>query len=83
MGRWLATIGIVLLLGIDLLLPRTGIGRRGTEAVARADVPAAVAEVGRPLPDFTLYDLDDRAPLRTADLRGHPTLITFERSVDW
>jgi cytochrome oxidase Cu insertion factor (SCO1/SenC/PrrC family) len=82
MLRWLATAAIAGLLLLDWLLPSTDIGRRGTEAQLRADVPHAVGRVGERLPDFTLPDLDGQ-PVRLADLRGHPVLITFERSVDW
>jgi cytochrome oxidase Cu insertion factor (SCO1/SenC/PrrC family) len=82
MLRWIATVGIGLLLALDLALPSTDIGRRGTEAQIRADIPGAVGAVGELMPDFTLPDLDG-VPVRVADLRGHPALITFERSVDW
>jgi cytochrome oxidase Cu insertion factor (SCO1/SenC/PrrC family) len=82
MLRWLATLAIAGLLLLDVMLPRTDIGRRGTEAAVRSDVPHAVGSVGQRLPDFTLPDLDG-TPVRLADLRGHPVLVTFERSVDW
>jgi len=80
-GRILATLGIAALLALDLALPSTDIGRRGTSAV-RDDVPAAAAKIGEPMPDFSLVDLDGRV-LRPSDLLGHRVLITFERSVDW
>jgi cytochrome oxidase Cu insertion factor (SCO1/SenC/PrrC family) len=80
-GRILATLGIVLLLALDLALPSTDIGRRGTSA-ARDDVPSAVPRVGEPMPDFALVDLEGRA-FRRSDLLGHRVLLTFERSVDW
>jgi cytochrome oxidase Cu insertion factor (SCO1/SenC/PrrC family) len=82
MLRWLGTVAILLLLALDLVLPATSVGRRGTDARVRADVATAAVQVGEKLPDFTLNDLDG-APLRLADLRGHRVLITFERSVDW
>jgi cytochrome oxidase Cu insertion factor (SCO1/SenC/PrrC family) len=82
MLRWLASLVIVGLLGLTALLPSTSIGRRGAEASLRADVPHAVGRVGERMPDFTLPDLDG-TPVRLADLRGHPVLVTFERSVDW
>lgn len=80
-GRLLATLGIVALLALDLLLPSTEIGRRGTSA-ARDDVPTAAPKVGEKMPDFSLVDLDGRA-IRPSDLLGHRVLLTFERSVDW
>jgi cytochrome oxidase Cu insertion factor (SCO1/SenC/PrrC family) len=82
MLRWLGTVVIALLFVLNLLLPLTPIGRRGTEAALRSDLPDAVVATGEPLPDFTLEDLDG-AKVRLADFRGHPALITFERSVDW
>jgi cytochrome oxidase Cu insertion factor (SCO1/SenC/PrrC family) len=80
-GRVLATLGIAALLALDLALPSTDIGRRGTSA-ARDDLPTATPKIGERMPDFSLEGLDGR-PIRTADLLGHRTLITFERSVDW
>ena len=79
--RWAATFGILLLLVLDLLLSRTGIGRRGAEARVRFDVPTAVGAPGR-LPSLRLRDLDG-TPVSFADFRGHRVLLTFERSVDW
>ncbi len=80
-GRILATLVIAALLILDLALPSTGIGRRGTSP-ARSDVPSAVGEIGKPLPEFALPDLDGQV-VRLSDLRGHRVLLTFERSVDW
>ena len=82
MLRWLATLAIAALLLLTALLPSTSIGRRGVEAELRADIPHAVGAVGERLPDFTLPDLEG-TPVRLADFRGHPVLLTFERSVDW
>ena len=82
MLRWLATAAIAALLLLDLMLPSLDMGRRGSEAAVRSDVPHAVGRIGERLPDFTLPDLDD-TPVRLSDLRGHPVLVTFERSVDW
>ena len=82
MLRWLATLGIAALLALDLLIPKTPLGRRGTEAAARADVRAALGAVGEVFPDFTLPDLQGR-PVSVSDFRGHRVLLTFERSVDW
>jgi len=81
-GRWLATLGIGLLLALDLVLPRTPLGRRGPEARVRSDIPGIQGEVGERLPELSLQDLDGQ-PLRLEDFRGHPLLLTFERSVDW
>ena len=80
--RWIATLIIAGLFVLDLMLPVTGIGRRGNEAMARADVPDVVGKVGEQLPDLAFEDLrGQRVALN--DLRGHPTLLIFERSVDW
>ena len=80
-GRMLATLGIVALLALDLALPSTDLGRRGTSA-ARNDVPAAAPKLGEKMPDFSLVDLDGRG-IQLSDLLGHRVLLTFERSVDW
>ena len=82
MLRWLATIAIASLLLLDLFLPSMPLGRRGNEALLRADVPGAVGAVGERLPAFRLDDLEGR-PVRLADFRGRRVLLTFERSVDW
>ena len=82
MLRWLATFGIAALLALDLLIPKTPLGRRGTEAAVRADVPTALGRVGEEFPDFTLPDLQGRA-VSLFDFRGQRVLLTFERSVDW
>ncbi|MEE8580750.1 MAG: hypothetical protein V3T33_04090 [Myxococcota bacterium] len=82
MLRWLATAGIAALLVLDLALPWTGIGRRGSEAQARADVPNARGRVGETLPELSLTDLSGEA-FQLTELRGRRVLLTFERSVDW
>ena len=82
MGRLLATLLIGALLALDFFLPRTSLGRRGSEAAARQEVPGALGTVGQELPDLALQDLDGRA-VRLSELRGKRLLITFERSVDW
>ena len=82
MLRWLATIAVLALLALDFVLPGTSMGRRGTEAAVRSDVPGAVGAIGERLPDFTLPDLDG-VPVRLFDLRGSRVILTFERSVDW
>ncbi len=82
MARWLATAGIVAFLVLDLILPWTGVGRRGHSAEVRADAPAAKLRRGDPFPDVALADLSG-APVRIADFRGHRVLLTFERSLDW
>ncbi|MCZ6462997.1 MAG: hypothetical protein O7A09_01565 [Proteobacteria bacterium] len=82
MLRWLATAAIVALLALDLFLPSTSLGRRGTEAAARADIDGAVGAIGETLPDIALPNLGGDL-LRLSDLRGHRVLLIFERSVDW
>ena len=80
--RWIATAVIGLFFVLNAMLPSTDIGRRGNEAAARAEVSGVAEQVGRPLADFTLQDIEGE-PVRLADLRGHRVLLTFERSVDW
>jgi len=80
--RWLVTLVLASLLVLDVLLPRIPIARRGNERTVREHVPALAAWIGHPLPALAFEDLDGR-PVSTADLRGHPLLLVFERSVDW
>ena len=82
MLRWLATAAIVALIALDVVLPRTPLGRRGPEMRQRADVAGVTVRVGEPAPDLALRTLEG-APLSLAQFRGHPLLVTFERSVDW
>ncbi len=82
MLRWLATAAIVALLALDLFLPSTSLGRRGTEAAARADIDGAVGAIGETLPDIALPNLGGDL-VRLSDLRGRRVLLIFERSVDW
>ena len=81
-ARWVATAAIGLLVLLTLLLPYTGIGRRGSEAETRLDARSPALAIGDRLPELGLEDLSGR-PVRLEDFRGHPLLITFERSVDW
>lgn len=82
MLRWLATAVIVALLALDVWIPHTPLGRRGPEAQLRADVAGVAVHLGAPSPDLALRTLDGH-PLSLASFRGHPLLVTFERSVDW
>jgi len=82
MLRWLATLVLAGLFVLNLWLPSSPLGRRGTERTVRAHVPAAASWVGQALPDLAFEDLDGRV-VRSADLLGHPLLLVFERSVDW
>jgi cytochrome oxidase Cu insertion factor (SCO1/SenC/PrrC family) len=82
MMRWLSTLLLVALFALNLWMPSSPIGRRGNERAVRAHVPALAEQVGRKLPDLAFEDLDGR-PAHTVDLRGHPLLLVFERSVDW
>ncbi len=79
--RGLATLALLALLGLNLALPSTSIGRRGTEMRVRSDVTSQLL-VGQGLPPLELVGLDGRAHTRE-DLLGHRVLLTFERSVDW
>jgi len=82
MMRWLATVLLLALLALDVWLPRIPIARRGNERTVHAHVPELASWVGQKLPDFAFEDLDGR-PAHLVDLRGHPLLLVFERSVDW
>ena len=79
--RGLATIALLGLLGLNVMLPSTSPGRRGTETLVRADVESH-AVLGQRLPELELVALDGRAYSR-GDLLGHRVLLTFERSLDW
>jgi hypothetical protein len=80
--RVLATGLILGLLALDVALPTTSIGRRGSSDVALRDVVGATGEIGERLPELRLVSLDGRE-LRLSDWLGHRVLLTFERSVDW
>jgi cytochrome oxidase Cu insertion factor (SCO1/SenC/PrrC family) len=80
--RWIATLVISALLLLDLFVPNTSLGRRGTEEAVRREARSSVVQIGQPLPDLALQDLEGR-PVDLDTLRGHRVLITFERSVDW
>lgn len=82
MMRWLATAVLLALFALNLWMPSSSLGRRGNERTVRAHVPALAEWVGRKLPDLAFEDLEGRTA-RTVDLRGHPLLLVFERSVDW
>ncbi len=82
MMRWTATLAIFALIGLAVLLPRTGIGRRGNETTVRAHVGDRAGRVGEPLADFALANLAGEI-VQLADLRGQLVLLVFERSVDW
>ncbi len=82
MGRVLAAVGIVLLFVLNLALPHTSLGRRGTDTQLHFDVPGVRGEVGQLLPTFTLLDLEG-SPVSVSDFRGKRVLLTFERSIDW
>jgi hypothetical protein len=82
MGRTLGSALILLLFALDVALPYTPLGRRGSEAAVRSDVAGAFGAVGERLPDFELPDLDG-SYLRLSDLRGYRVVLTFERSLDW
>jgi cytochrome oxidase Cu insertion factor (SCO1/SenC/PrrC family) len=82
MWRMLATVGIVGLFVLDLMLPTTPIGRRGTDLEPRIDARGVVGTVGKRMPDFTLPDLDGQE-VRLSDFRGKRVILTFERSLDW
>lgn len=82
MLRWIATALIGGLFALNLFMPSTSIGRRGTEERVRQEVAGVAEQVGRPLQDFTLEDIEGE-PVSLAALRGHRVLLTFERSVDW
>ena len=81
-GRILATAAIVLLLLLDVALPYTDLGRRGSDPIPRLDSAEARGRVGELLPPLDLVGLDG-GRVRLADFRGKRVLLTFERSLDW
>ncbi|MBW2293158.1 MAG: hypothetical protein JRG94_12740 [Deltaproteobacteria bacterium] len=82
MLRWIATVIIVLLFVLNLALPGTSIGRRGSETQPRMEVPEAAGEIGKPLPSFQLKSIGNEV-IDSSQLLGHRVLLIFERSVDW
>jgi cytochrome oxidase Cu insertion factor (SCO1/SenC/PrrC family) len=80
--RWLATFIVVALFGLNLWMPDSALGRRGSETTVHTHVTAASSWQGRRLAPLRFEDLEGRA-VSTADLLGHPLLLVFERSVDW
>ncbi len=79
--RGLATLLLMALFLLNLALPTTSIGRRGSETEVRADVTSELL-IGKRLPPLELLGFDGRVFTRE-DLLGHRVLLTFERSVDW
>ena len=79
--RTIATVALLGLFGLNLFLPSTSMGRRGSEMLVRQDVSSELV-VGKPLPPLELVGLDGSKVTRD-DLLGHRVLLTFERSVDW
>ena len=72
MLRALASAGILALLAFTIALPHLSMFGRGADAVVRADVAAAVIDgddLGRPMPDFALTELDGDGRVRFADVR--------------
>ena len=82
MLRWLGSLLIVALFALNLALPSTSMGRRGTSFEPRADIASAKLRVDDRMPNLELTTIDGTR-LRIADFRGKRILITFERSVDW
>ena len=82
MLRWLATLVLLGLLALTLVLPSTGIGRRGAEAAVRQEAAGASLAIGDPFPALALRDVEGEE-ISWPQLKGHRVLLTFERSVDW
>ncbi|MFP6656240.1 MAG: hypothetical protein VCB25_11490 [Myxococcota bacterium] len=79
--RGLATLILLALLGLNLMMPTSTLGQRGSENKIRQDITSRL-RVGQPLPPLQLKDLAGDSVSRE-DLLGHRLLLTFERSVDW
>jgi hypothetical protein len=79
--RGLATLVLMALLGLNLFLPISSFGHRGSEDKVRTDVASRLL-VGQRLPPLELLGFDGRTYTQK-DLLGHRVLLTFERSVDW
>ena len=82
MLRWIATLVIALLFVLNLALPSTSIGRRGTDTEARRDEPGHFGDIGDKLLKFHLMNIDGENIKSTA-LLGYRVLLIFERSTDW
>jgi len=82
MLRWIATAIIALLFVLNLALPSTSMGRRGSDTQARNDIPLAAGEIGQPIPSFRLTSISGET-IDSSQLLGHRVLLIFERSVDW
>ena len=63
MMRGIATAFILLLFALDLYMPSSALGRRGTERTVRAHVASAAKLVGQPLPAL---DFEDEPEARIA-----------------
>lgn len=79
--RGLASLVPIAMLGINFLLPSQPLTARGPENRVRSDVETGLT-LGGTLPPFELRELDGRIRTRE-DLVGRPTLLVFERSLDW
>lgn len=82
MLRWIATGIIVILFVLDLALPSTSLGRRGTEDQVRSDVIGVDKQIDMELPLLKMLTLSGHL-VSTDELIGHRVLLIFERSVDW
>lgn len=82
MLRWIATGIIVILFVLDLALPSTSLGRRGTEDQVRSDVIGVDKQIDMELPLLKMLTLSGQL-VSTDELIGHRVLLIFERSVDW
>lgn len=75
-----AVVAISVLMPLALLVWLTASGGDGGDGGAPGTAPlaqpGAAVEVGAPLPDFALDDLDGN-PVRLSDLRGRPVVLTF------
>ena len=79
--RGLATLVLLTVLGLNLMMPASSLGQRGSEHKIRNDITSRLL-VGQSLPPLLLNDFAGDSVSRE-DLLGHRLLLTFERSVDW
>ena len=66
--RGIASLALLGLLALNVMLPSTSIGRRGTEAVARTDVESQIV-LGKSLPELELLGADGAGLLESGFAR--------------
>jgi len=66
----------LLLFGVALVLPSLGVLVGYASQSVYANRPGTLTQLGKPVPDFTIADIDG-TPFRSADCRGKVVLVNF------